>query len=315
LDHTPTGERGFRLALRSAEQTLRLIGRRNGHHDDHRCPHILRQAGIETEVMRRHGVTLCHDHRPLNHVLEFANVAWPLVREQRGDRGLIEPHRSCDVVMTLEHRSCERDDIAGSLPQRLKLQREDIQAVVQVFAKTARLHIRQQITVSRGQQTKPRLHRSRRAERRELTLLQHSQQLGLHAERQFAHLIQKQRAAIGLLEEPFEPLGGSGESPFLVPEQQVLDHRLRQAGAVKSNKVFAFAERPIMDVPSQHFLASAGGAADEHGDLGTRNTPRKRQQLRHERIAEHHLRRRARPHGNGHRGKIFGENRGHRGTG
>jgi hypothetical protein len=55
------------------------------------------------------------------------------------------------------------------------------------------------------------------AEPLEFALLQHAQQLHLHGWRQFAHLVQEQRAAVGQLQRPFLSASAPVNAPFSYP--------------------------------------------------------------------------------------------------
>ena len=65
-----------------------------------------------------------------------------------------------------------------------------------------------------------------------LALLQHAQQLGLRARRQLGHLVEEQRAAVGVLEQPGARADGAGEGAARVTEQLGLDQVVGQRGAV-----------------------------------------------------------------------------------
>jgi hypothetical protein len=70
----------------------------------------------------------------------------------------------------------------------------------------------------------------------DFAVLQDAQQLGLQLQRQLTHLVQEERAAIGLLEGALAPGLRSGEGAFLMAEQLALDQRRGQRGAVDRDK-------------------------------------------------------------------------------
>ena len=137
---------------------------------------------------------------------------------QRGDRRVIESHRTGDVLVLTNHRASKRNDVAWTLAQRLQLQGENIEAVVEIFAEATGRHIALQIAIGRSEETELRLLRLGRAERRELALLQHAQQFRLYVRRQLTDFIEEQSAAIGLLKITMEALHGTSESALLVTE-------------------------------------------------------------------------------------------------
>jgi hypothetical protein len=63
----------------------------------------------------------------------------------------------------------------------------------------------------------------RAADRRELALLQHAQELGLHHEPHVPDLVEEQRAGVGRLEGAAAVRDGSGEGSLHVAEHLALD--------------------------------------------------------------------------------------------
>src|SRR2546423_1853450 len=70
------------------------------------------------------------------------------------------------------------------------------------------------------------------ASARQLSELEHAQQLRLQLERQLADLVEEQRAAARALERAGAPAIGAGERALLVAEELALDQRRRQRCAV-----------------------------------------------------------------------------------
>ena len=106
------------------------------------------------------------------------------------------------------------------------------------------------------------------AEALEAALLQHAQQLGLPHRRHVGDFVEEQRAAVGELDAPGLGAGGAGEGALLVAEHLRLEQRVGQRGAVERLHV-APAPRPeLVDHARRDFLARAGRAEDEDGDLG-----------------------------------------------
>src|ERR1700689_691454 len=92
----------------------------------------------------------------------------------------------------------------------------------------------------------------------DLALLKHAEQLRLHGSRHVADLVQKERAAVSLLELACVPLRGASEGTFLVPEQLALDQLRRNRRAVEGD------ERPrrpvalLVQSARHQLLAGAG---------------------------------------------------------
>src|SRR5215468_3152125 len=80
------------------------------------------------------------------------------------------------------------------------------------------------------------LHRAGSTDALHFTLFQHTQELRLHRERHIADFVEKERAAVCLLEFPEMTGGGSGERSLLVPEEFALDQFGRYSGAIERNE-------------------------------------------------------------------------------
>lgn len=65
-----------------------------------------------------------------------------------------------------------------------------------------------------------------------LFLLNRTQQLHLHRQRQVSHLVEKQRPSIGRLEESFAVAVGAGKRPFAIAEELALHQILGNRATV-----------------------------------------------------------------------------------
>jgi len=73
----------------------------------------------------------------------------------------------------------QRLDVLGSLPQRRGVDREDVQALVEVITEPMLVHHLDEVPVRRGHQTDVDLDRPGTADAHELLLLQHAEELRL----------------------------------------------------------------------------------------------------------------------------------------
>ena len=105
------------------------------------------------------------------------------------------------------------------------------------------------------------------ADRLDLALLQRAQQLDLRGRRQFADLVEEQRAAVGLDEFAGVLFGGAGEGAFLVAEQNQLDQVLRHGAAIDRDEGLGAAGAGAVDGARDQLLADAGFAFDQHREL------------------------------------------------
>ncbi|EDT38258.1 hypothetical protein BamMEX5DRAFT_5957 [Burkholderia ambifaria MEX-5] len=165
----------------------------------------------------------------------------------------------------------QRRDVAGPLAQRQQAQLHDVEPVVQILAEVARAHRGFEIHVGRRDEPHVDLHGLARADRRHLALLQHAQQLDLRGQRQVAHFIEKQRAAIRGFEPARLAVDRAGERTALVAEQLAFDQCFRKCPAVDSDErpVVALAQR--MHEARDQLLAGAALAGDEHRRIARRD--------------------------------------------
>ena len=91
----------------------------------------------------------------------------------------------------------EPGHIISSFAQGRHVDRENTQPIVQVLAELSFLYRGEQIAVGRGDHAHVDFAGLRAADRLELALLQHAQQLALQVERQLADLVEEERAAVG----------------------------------------------------------------------------------------------------------------------
>ena len=96
---------------------------------------------------------------------------------------------------------------------------QHVDAVEEVLAEAARLHVGGEVAVRRGDDAHVDLDVLRVAEAPDVLLLQHAQELHLQVERQLADLVEEERAAVGLLEEAAPVGDGVGERALLVAEE------------------------------------------------------------------------------------------------
>jgi hypothetical protein len=124
--------------------------------------------------------------------------------------------------------------VFGHVAQRRHLHREHRQPVVEIDAEAAGLGLAAEVAVGRGDDARPRHPGLRLADALVLAVFQHAQQLRLELERQFADLVEEQRALGSVLEVAgLARRGRAGERALRVAEQRGFDERRRDRGAVQ----------------------------------------------------------------------------------
>src|SRR5439155_109224 len=164
--------------------------------------------------------------RKYNLVAVLWSARWRVVTSQ-GLRG--RAASSSDTApaglggMVGEEVTGERHDIFASRPQRQELDRDHVQAEVEVLAEAAGRDLVAQDAV--GRRDDAHVDRARRAaaDAQDLALLQHAQELHLDVGRDLGDLVEEERAAVGALEAAGARRDGARERALLVAEELALE--------------------------------------------------------------------------------------------
>ena len=102
-----------------------------------------------------------------------------------------------------------------------------------------------------------------RADAADDAVLQDAEELDLHRRRRLADLVEEDRAAVGLVEQPALLADGAGERAALVAEELGLEQRLGEGAAVDRDELPA-AAGVVVDGAGDQLLAGARLAGDQH---------------------------------------------------
>src|SRR5918996_1460230 len=88
----------------------------------------------------------------LHHILQFANVTWPIILQEVLDGVLTHAWKRLIAVTTVlaDEMLDQHRNIAFTFAQRRDVQRNDIQAIIEIFAKLSRRHMIFQTSIGRG---------------------------------------------------------------------------------------------------------------------------------------------------------------------
>ena len=173
------------------------------------------------------------NHRPLNDVLQFADVARPRVVDQGIEHRVIDA-ADHDAVLLLEAGDeplRERDDVDLPLAKRRDVELQHVEAVVKVGPEPALLDERLQFEVAGDDQPGLRAVGAVRTDRLELARLDHPQQLHLLLGAEDVDFVEQHRPATGREELAFLVGVGAGERAFDVAEQFAFDQLAGQGSA------------------------------------------------------------------------------------
>ena len=162
-------------------------------------------------------------------------------------------------------------DVGATLTQSGQLECDDVQAVVQVFTELTDFGQAFEIPVGRGDQAHIHFLRLHGAHAANFAFLQHPKQPRLGFKRQFTDFIEKQRPAIGSLDQPGASGAGAGKRPFFVAEQFGFDQRFGNRSAVHRDHRCLGAFRQVVQCAGDQLLAGTGLALNQDIGVGGRD--------------------------------------------
>ncbi len=252
--------------------------------------------GISSRARRRSGKRLFQrqargpgeDHGSSDHVLELTDVAGPrMTFEQRSVFRREDERRAPELrAYPPQEEARKGQDVFRPLAQRRQMNRENTQPVEQIATEPARLHLRLEVAVARGDHPNVCLEGAIVADALELALLQDAQQLRLHVERDFTHLVQEQGSTRGELEAAHAVAMRAGERPLHVTEELALEELVRDRSAIHLH------ERLLRALASA-WIARATSSfpcrtrRDEHARLRRRDGSDEREHLPERRALAH----------------------------
>jgi hypothetical protein len=221
-------------------------------------------------------VAVGEDDRSLEHIAQLANVARPVVRDERLERigsqaWRPNAHRAPDIG---EEPFSQQRDIAGAVAEGWQRNVEDSQSVQEILSKRPAFHCLNEIAVARSNDANVGFLEPRPAQPLILALLQKPQKLRLRREAHLAHFIEEQHASRGHLDVPGFRLLRAGEGATFVAEELRLEQLFRKRRAVDGDKGAMSTRRFPMNEPGNHFFAGARLALQEDRGLGGRDAHR-----------------------------------------
>ena len=146
-----------------------------------------------------------------------------------------------------------------------------VEPIKEILAKASTGHGGYQISIGRSDDSHINSDRLCSSDSLKFSLLQDPQESDLGIRRKFTHLIQKDRAPIGLFKTAEPPLCSSCKGPFLVTEQLRRDQRRCQCGAVHADEGTSGPLRLFVHGAGDELLTGASFPRDEHRGIGRRH--------------------------------------------
>jgi hypothetical protein len=231
-----------------------------------RCCQNSRRSVGGLEPFELQKTALGEDDGALDGVLQFADIARPLVRSELAHGGL--GNSRCGTIHSLggllHKMRGEGRDVVAALAKRREFNREDAQAIVKVLAEAACIDFMFQVAIGGGDDANVDLAATGIADTFQFLLLQDAQQLCLHREWYFGDFVEKQRAAVSQFEAAKLILDRAGERAFHVTEKLALEQAVGYCTTIYLDEGMALSRTVVVDGPGDELLAGAAFSCDEH---------------------------------------------------
>ena len=195
---------------------------------------------------------------PRNDVLQFADVARPLVFRQQGDGFWSEScagsHPSGGFVPESRH---EQRNVARAIAKSGHLDTDHIQTKAQIETKPTRGRFLIETTVRGGNDSNIDSARQVFSDSPHFPILQHAQEFGLRACGQLANFVEKQRPAVSVFKQSRPLSYGPGKRASRVAEEFCLDEFVGERSAIQRAESAVAAGSEPVDGTSDEFFAAA----------------------------------------------------------
>ena len=219
------------------------------------------------------------DRGALDEIAQLADIAGPAMLGQAGMAGRGQARRL--ALRAGEEMRDEQGNVAGPLGQRRQVDREDAEAIEEVFAEAALVDRRIDVAMGGGDDADVDRDLAATADSLHRPFLEHAQQLHLHVGGHVADLVEEEGAALRFLELALMLRVGASEGAFLMAEKDGFEQIARDRPAIHGDERRGGATAGGVDGAGDDFLAAARRAGEQDGgiagrDLGDEGAKRRR---------------------------------------
>ena len=230
-----------------------------------RWPSLRGRGRRKLEGGRRYLGGLGEERGAGDDVLQLADVAGPLVREEGGagvcGQRLRRPRRAGRRLA--EKPLGERHDVIRALAEGRQAHRDHREAMVEVRAEATLASARLQVLAGRRDDPHVDRHAARRSQAPHRAFLEDREELGLGLRREQPHLVEEQRPAARLLHEPRLGVLRVRERAALEAEQLGFEEVRRDRRAVDGDEGALGPRAGAVKHAGHHALADPGLAQEE----------------------------------------------------
>ncbi len=213
------------------------------------------------------------DAGAFHRVFQFADIARPGVAFQDacGFFGELEQGAEFAVGDALEEVFREEAYVFLALAQGGEMNPNDVETVEEIFAEFFADDFLLEIFIGGRHNTDVGADGLVAADAGEFGFLKDAQEFALGGEGHFSDFVQKEGAAVALLEASDALTVGAGEGTFFMAEEFALEEILRDGGAVDGEEAVTAALAVVMNGAGDEFLARSALAGDHDGGFAARD--------------------------------------------
>jgi hypothetical protein len=143
-------------------------------------------------------VTIAQDSDTLHDVLKLTNISRPTIRAHEVESAGREHEMWASILLSLPREKVARQvtNILSTLTKSWKINRDDLQTIEKILAKTTRFYLLGEVFVSGGDNSNVDINRASRTDWVNFSLLEDTQKLHLKLWTHLPNFIQEDRAAI-----------------------------------------------------------------------------------------------------------------------
>ena len=220
-----------------------------------------------------HHIAVHKDAEALHEIFQLAHVAGPLVGHEDAAHLRVQRQRRAFLLEAeaIKKETRQQQHVAASFPQGRQMQRNDVQAIEQILAKTPGSHFRFQIAVGRRHDAHVHFLADIAAHTLKFPFLQHPQNLDLQTQIHFPDFVQENGSSVRQLKTSGPGAQRVGKSALFMPEEFAFQQLLGNGPAVDGHKRLVGTATIVMQGPYQQFLARTGFPGDQHRAVGRRH--------------------------------------------
>ena len=241
------------------------------------CAAAMFKSRVQDNAIRADHRRIRNQHRTLNHVLKFPDVARPGIVckyfQRFGGKGA--DFRAVFGAVSGKERLRQRDDVARPLSQGRDSERYHVKTVVEVFSEFCFLYLVFDPDI--GGRNDPDVNRDGifAAQPVHFAFLEDPQQLCLKMKRNFGNFIEQKRPGMRQFEFTFPVPDRPGKGAFFVSEKFALQKSFGKGGTVERNERLIFAPALIVNVAGKQFFAGPALTLNENGRVARSDFPGK----------------------------------------